>query len=151
MIPEFDFTGEIARAKAELAAAVEALPALRAARQAAIDAELDAQQRFNAFVKRFNIAVRAGAGSADPATAPLLRLLEEERQLLHEVRCALTRARREADNAEWRASYARDALEQLQRAENPPPLEHRPEVVERPKPNLGEGFDVIVFPAERAA
>jgi hypothetical protein len=151
MIPEFDFSAEITEAKKALAAAAEALPALRTARQAAIDAELDAQQRYNAFVLRFNTAVRARSGSADPATAPLLALLEEQRQLLHTVRCTLTRARREVATAEWRAAAAREALDQLQRAENPPPIEHRPEVVKRQPPDLGPEHDVIVFPGGKAA
>jgi hypothetical protein len=151
MIPEFDFSAEVARAEQAHAAAVAELPALRAARQAAIDAESTAQHRYNLFVLRFNTAVRARSGAGDPAAAPLERLLEAEQSRLNQVRAAMMRARRDVETAEWNASSARLALEQLQRAQSPPPLEHRPmEVVPRPKPDIGT-FDSIVMPAEKTA
>jgi hypothetical protein len=81
-----------------------------------------------------------------------LRILaEKERQARDHIAGVAHLAKQHLDNALWRVSCLRDDVDQLGRAANPPPLEHRPEVVKRPKPQLGD-YDPIVMPAaERAA
>jgi len=63
---------------------------------------------------------------------------------------AATRARVVFENAEWKASCLRSDVEQLNLLQNPPPVEHRPDVVKRQAPKVADDFDVIVMPTRAA-
>jgi hypothetical protein len=115
---EFDFTAEITLAKSELETMQTELPALRAGYQTKEAAARDARERFNSFCARYNAVTRGGA-----ASLALERMLDTERRARDDANIAATRAKRALETAEWRASCAQTDLFQLNRAENPPPLE----------------------------
>jgi hypothetical protein len=80
----------------------------------------------------------------------LLDMLHDERQALRAANGAATRARLALENAEWSAACRRDDLEQIELLQNPPPAEHRPEVVKRGQPKIDDIGDVILFPVRVA-
>src|ERR1700730_5111379 len=115
-----DFAAAITEAKAELEDAQTELPALRTAHQTAEAVARDARWHCNDFVLRYSAATRAGLDHA----APLLeRMLDSHQRARDAANSAATRAKREVENCEWRVACARDGLAQLERAENPPPIE----------------------------
>jgi hypothetical protein len=146
-----DFTAAITEAKAELEAAVTELPALRAAHQAAEAAARDARYHFNDFVLHYSAATRGGRDHAAPA---LERMLDSHRRARDAANGAATRAKREVESCEWRVACARDGLAQLERAENPSPVEQPAIMRERPRPKPADtadsNYDVIVFPVAGA-
>jgi hypothetical protein len=146
-----DFTAIITEAKVELEAAQSELPALRAAYETAEAAARDARWHFNDFVLHYSAATRGGRDYAAPI---LERMLDSHRQARDAANSAATRAKREVESCEWRIACARDGLVQLERAENPPPIE-QPVVMRemsRPKPpdTADSNYDVIVFPGRAA-
>jgi hypothetical protein len=146
-----DFTAAITEAKVELEAAVTELPVLRAAYQAAEAAARDARYHFNDFVLHYSAATRGGRDYAAPVPE---RMLDAERRARDAANSAATRAKREVESCEWRVACARDGLAQLERAENPPPIE-QPVIMRgmpRPKPadTADSSYDVIVFPGKVA-
>jgi hypothetical protein len=142
LFPKFDFSARRAELEAELNAVAAQLPAFRAAAAAAKDAAETALHRFNNFAKRFNAATRHGQDEVSPA---LLDMLEDERLALRKANGAATKARLVLENAEWRASCLRSDVEQIDLLQNPPPVEHRPDVVKRQSPKVDD-FEVIVMP-----
>jgi len=142
LFPKFDFSARRAELEAELAPVVAGLQALRAAAAAAKEAAEVAQYRFDTFVKRLNSATRHGQDEASPI---LFELLEDERLALRAANGTATKARLVLENAEWRASCLRSDVEQIDLLQNPPPVEHRPEVARRPKPEPMEA-DIIIMP-----
>jgi hypothetical protein len=122
------------------------LPALRTASDEARVAAEHANDRFSQICRRFNAGVRHGQEASSPAMRVLVEDGRRERDRLAGV---ANLAKKHLDNAVWRISCFRDDIDQLDRAANPPPIEHRPEVVQRRKPEIGN-YDRIVMP-ERAA
>jgi hypothetical protein len=146
MIGQFDFTAAIAEAKAEIEAALTELPRLREAHIAAEAAASNARDRFGAFVARFNAAIRNSK-----AASALERMLETEQRARDAANSAAMRAKHVVDNHQWHIASARDGLRQIELAANPPPPERLSAVVLRSKPDADDSYDVITFPAGRAA
>ena len=147
LFPKFDFSARRAELSEELETVAAQLPALRAAHQAAETTAENARYRYESFLKRATLATRHGNDTASPA---LRRLLDEELQLMRVSNTAATRARLALENAEWKASCRRDDLAQIDLLQNPPPVEHRPDVVKRQPPKVADDFDVIVMPTRAA-
>jgi hypothetical protein len=144
--PEFNYCAERGALEAALETALAELPALRQAAQAAAETAHDARWRFQLFQQRCAAATRGGADLASPA---LLDCLEAERRARDKANAAAERARREVANCEWRVGSLRGDIQQLTALEKPPLLvAPRPEIVRRPKSDLGE-FDPIVVPLGR--
>jgi hypothetical protein len=118
-----------------------------AAAAAAKDAAETALHRFNNFAKRFNAATRHGQDEVSPA---LLDMLHDERLALRASNGTAMKARRVLENAEWRASCLRSDVEQIDLLQNPPPVEHRPDVVKRQPPEVADNYDTIILPVRAA-
>jgi hypothetical protein len=143
---EFDFAAKRDEMESVLQSIVAELPALRAAAEAAKEAAELAQHRFENFLKRTALATRHGQAVASPA---LLDMLEDERQVMRTANAAATQARLAVENAEWAAACRREDLAQIDLPQNPPPSEHKPEVIKRQPPQIDIG-DAIVFPTGRS-
>jgi hypothetical protein len=148
MTPDDDVLAPlIAEAQAKLEAALAERPALAAESQATRRAHEDADNVFQNFVLRVNLATRRGA---DLVGSALMRLVDDERRKRDLVAGAATLARQRLANLDWTISLARTDLDQLELVRNPPSAaDYRPievEVVKRPAPQWIEGFDPIEWP-----
>jgi hypothetical protein len=141
-IPAFDTSAERVALEGELAAVLAELPGLQACYAELKETAENAQYRYELCALRGHAATRRGVDEAGPG---LIRLLERERQARTFAAGVAERARRELADGMWRASCLRLDIEQLDRFDHPPPPEHRPEIVKRPKPDLGT-YDPIKMP-----
>jgi hypothetical protein len=82
----------------------------------------------------------------------VLRVIDEERQRRDAADGNLSFLKQTLANIEWRVECLRSDIEQLDRLQNPAPIEgaRRPEIVRRPQPGP-EFVDPIVFPSGHTA
>jgi hypothetical protein len=146
MTPDDVLARLMGEAQAELEAALAERPALAAEDQATRRAHEDADNVFQNFVLRVNLATRRGA---DLVGSALLRLVDDERRKRDLAAGAATLARQRLANCDWAISCARADLAQLELVQHPPsaPI-YRPsvEIIKRPEPAWLQNFDPIEWP-----
>jgi hypothetical protein len=139
----------IAEAQAKLDAALAERPALDADCRAKRRAHEDAENAFQNFALRVNVAARRGADLVAPA---VMQMLHDERRKRDAAAGAATLARRKLDNIDFAISCATADLDQLELVHTPPSAaDYRPvevvKTVKRPPPKWLENFDPIELPA----
>jgi hypothetical protein len=147
MIPDDGLARLIGEAQAKLDAALAERPALTAESQAARRAHEDADNAFQNFVLRVNLAARRGADLVGPA---VMQLRDDERRKRDVAAAAATVARHRLANCGWAIDCARVDLAQLELLRNPPSTPvYRPavEIIKRPEPAWLQNFEPIEWPA----
>jgi hypothetical protein len=148
MTPDDDVLARlIGEAQDKIEAARAARPALAAEHQATKRAHEGADNAFQNFTLRVNLATRRGVDLVAPA---VMQLVDDERRKRDVAAAAATVARQRLANCDWEISCASADLAQLELVSNPPSAPvYRPavEISKRPEPAWLKNFDPIEWPS----